>query len=422
MNILFLKKEKNEKKNIKNIFGSKSISNRILLISSFCKNQITKIKNLSNAEDVKIMINFLKKTKINIYKKKKDFYILGNLKKIKTKKVYLKNAGTVVRPIFFLSNFFTKKSLIIEVNKSMQKRTINDLYKVSKKINGSINFIKNKGYLPSINFKSKINYKKIKINCNNSSQYASSLLMIMNIFKKKNLFYLKKITSYFYIILTLKIIKMFGISIKIKKNRKTFIFTNGKYKSCKKIIIENDFSSLSYFFFKSLFVEYIIKFKSLTKKICQGDIKIINCLKKIGMKFFINDFIFFFYYKSKKIRNIKINCIDIPDSSISLILLIFCKVKRIKITNIKSWNFKESNRFISTSMELKKIGSKIKTGKNWMIIKNFALRKKLLLKTYNDHRILMCFSILNKILKMYICNPNCVKKTFENYIFEMFKN
>ncbi|MGX7589207.1 3-phosphoshikimate 1-carboxyvinyltransferase [Candidatus Vidania fulgoroideorum] len=423
MNIFFLKKF-NKKNIIKNIYGSKSISNRILLISSFCKNKVTVIKNLSNSEDTKIMINFLLNIDIKIYKKNCNLYVLGNLKKIRKKKIFLKNAGTVVRPIFFLSNFFTKKYINITGNLSMHKRTISELYNISKYLNGTTIFNKNSGYLPSKNLRSKLKYKKIKVNCKKSSQYASSLLMVLNIFNVKNLLVLYNISSYFYITLTLKIIKLFGIKVKLKKYKdKIYLFTIGKYDSCKKVLVENDFSSISYFFLKSFFIKKISKFTSYTRKIHQGEIKILNCLNKIGMNIFIKNNIFFFYVSNKKVRNLEVNCIDIPDSSISILLLILNNIERIKLFNIRSWNFKESNRILSTSCEFKRIGTKIKFGKNWIIIKKRFMVRNFFLKTHNDHRILMCFSILRIFFKnFYICNPNCVKKTFENYIFEMFSN
>ncbi|WDI79318.1 hypothetical protein ONB67_00430 [Candidatus Vidania fulgoroideae] len=424
MNILFFKKK--IKKNKINIFGSKSISNRVIIISSLCDKQITKIENLSNSEDTKIIINFLLKINIKIYKKENFFYILGKVKKIKNKNTYLKNAGTVVRPIFFLSNFFTVKNINILGNLSMQKRTIKELNNISNRLGGKTLFLKKKGYIPSKNFKSKIKHKKVEINCFKSSQYASSLLISLSVFKKRNFFCLKKISSYFYILLTLKIIKLFKIKVKKKlKNKNILIFTKGKYQSCKNITIENDFSSLSYFFLKLFFLKKkVFKFVSVTTQIYQGDIKILNCLKKIGFFFFKKNRIFFFFKKKKKkIKNLKINCKDIPDSSMSITLLIFSKLKRIKIFNIRSWNFKESNRIFSISNELKKIGCKIKRGKNWLIIKRYIFRKKnFFLKTYNDHRILMCFFLIKKYFKnFFVCNPVCVKKTFENFIFEIMK-
>ncbi|AXN02515.1 3-phosphoshikimate 1-carboxyvinyltransferase [Candidatus Vidania fulgoroideae] len=423
MNILFFKKKIKEKISV---LGSKSISNRVLMISSLCNKQITKIENLSNSEDTKIMINFLLKTKVKIYKKENFFYVLGKITKIKNKNIFLKNAGTVIRPIFFLSNFFTVKNINILGNLSMQKRTIKELNNVSNSLGGKTFFFKKKGYIPSKNYRSKIKHKKIKVNCFKSSQYASSLLIVLPIFKNKNFFFLTNISSYFYILLTLKIIKLFNIKIKKKLvNKNIFIFTKGKYKSCKNITIENDFSSLSYFFFKLFFLKKrVFKFISITKQIHQGDVKILNCLKKIGIFIFKENRNFYLFFKKKKIKNLKVNCKDIPDSSMSIPLLIFKKIKRIKIFNIRSWNFKESNRIFSISNELKKMGCKIKRGKNWLIIKKFFINnnKKFFLKTYNDHRILMCFFLVKKYFKkFFVCNSTCVKKTFENFIFEILK-
>ncbi|MGX7589051.1 hypothetical protein ACWNYO_00590 [Candidatus Vidania fulgoroideorum] len=417
MNFFYYKRNSLHNNKI-NIRGSKSISNRIIFISCLLNKQITKINNISDSEDTNIIINFFIFFGINIYSKKNILYILGkNI--VVFKKFFFKNAGTVVRPIYFLSHFITKKSFCIYGNKSMQRRSVYDLYKETINIGGKSFFKRKFGFLPIKVYNSYIYKKKINISCLKSSQYASSIIMGIVFFFKKNYFLVKNLSSYFYILLTLKIINLFGINVKIKKKKNDCkIFTKGKYRSCGDITVENDFSSLSYFFLQSFYRSKLYLFKSSTNTIYQGDEKIINCIKVLGFKVIKIEKNYFFFTVRKKVRNFVVNCIDIPDASMGLCLMIF--IKRIKLFNIKSWNYKESNRIVSISNEIKKIGIRVKKGKNWIILKRFSIKNNFLLKTYNDHRILMCFFLIRNFFKCFIIlNPNCVKKTFKNFLLKM---
>ncbi|MGX7582966.1 hypothetical protein [Candidatus Vidania fulgoroideorum] len=403
----------------KTIPCSKSVANRIIIISKIYNISI-RIRNFLISEDIKIMLNFIKTLGSIIYRKGKEVKIYNIVSK-KKNNFYVKNAGTVIRNIISYLCFSNFK-LKLDGNKNMRRRSLEDLCNSLKEIGFNVFFLKKKNFLPlkTSNINSYNHKKKLVIDCKKSSQYATSLLINLPFLIKKNLFLLIKNinSSYSYINLTIKILRKFNISlIKIKYNYfiiKPFIRENYRLK---KIIIEKDFTSISYIFFFLITNNINNILLKTKKKSKQGDKKLLNIFNNFLFKNFIinKKIVIYKNILSKKIRNIVINCKNIPDSGMGFLCL-FKITKRLKLFNIKSLNYKETNRIYAISKEMRKIGFLTKEGKNWLIIKKNKIRNTKI-RSYNDHRIAMVFYIFSFSLKykLIINNPNCVKKTFYNF-------
>ncbi|MDH3004883.1 MAG: 3-phosphoshikimate 1-carboxyvinyltransferase [Candidatus Shikimatogenerans sp. JK-2022] len=398
-----LKFKKKRKKKLKiKITGSKSESNRLLIIKKLYKK--IKLFNISNSNDTKLMLKAL------------------NNKKKKTK-INIKDAGTVLR--FLISYFTIKKNydIILTGTKRMKKRPIYYLVKALKSIGGNIKYLKKIGY-PPIRIKGKkIIKKNIFINSNISSQYITSLILI-GPFLKKGLIIklLKEKISLSYIKMTIKIFKKLNFNIKIKKNY--IIIKKNKEKNKKKFFIESDWSSISYFYsiLSILDDNKKIFFSYFKKKSLQGD----SIIRKIYKKFFGIKTIF---YKKKKIliykkknfkfkkKFLKINLKSTPDIAQTLILT--CSILKIKclLTGLNSLKIKETNRLKALKKELFKIGIETKITDESIEIINFFKNKKknIFIKTYKDHRMAMAFSVVAIKKKIFIENPKTVKKSYPNF-------
>ncbi|WGH27702.1 MAG: 3-phosphoshikimate 1-carboxyvinyltransferase [Candidatus Shikimatogenerans bostrichidophilus] len=387
-----------KKKIIKiNISGSKSESNRLLVIKKLFNN--IKLINLSNSNDTKIMINSLNN---------------------ENKKINIKDAGTVMR---FLISYFsiTNEKKILTGSKRMKDRPIFYLVESLKKIGAKIKYLKKRGYPPIEIIGNKIKKNKIYIKSNISSQYITSLILIAPKLKNGLKIYLsnKKI-SFSYIKMTINILKKLKFNIKYKNN---IIIINNKKKIKKiKYYIESDWSSASYFYSIITLINNIkLKLKYFKKKSLQGDSIIVKIYKKyfgIKTKFKKNKILIYKKKKFKYPKYLKLNLESTPDIAQTIILT--CSVLKIKcsLKGLQTLKIKETDRLKALKKELKKIGIITKINNKSIKIIKFIKNnnKKILIKTYKDHRMAMAFSILainNK--NLIIENPNTVNKSYPNF-------
>ncbi|MDH3004523.1 MAG: 3-phosphoshikimate 1-carboxyvinyltransferase [Candidatus Shikimatogenerans sp. JK-2022] len=396
----YKKNNKYKKKYIKiDITGSKSETNRLLIIKKLYNN--IKLYNLSNSNDTKLMLYALKSN--------------NNI-------INVKDAGTVMR---FLISYFSiqnKKITILTGTKRMKQRPIYNLILALKQLDCNIKYLKHNGYPPIKIIGKKIIKNKIKIKSNISSQFISSLILIGS--KLKNgliIKLLKNKISLSYIYMTINILKKLNFKINIKNN---YIFINNlkKIKKKKKFLIESDWSSASYFYLLlSVFKKKKIILTKFKKKSYQGD-SIISYIynKYFGIKTKFkkkNNIIIYNKKKFKKIKYLKLNLKSTPD--IAQTIIVTCSILKIKclLKGLDTLKIKETDRLIALKNELKKIGTYTKITNNSIeIIKiNKIPKKKIIINTYNDHRMAMSFSAFSLKRNIIIENPKTVKKSYPNF-------
>ncbi|MGX7576926.1 hypothetical protein ACT2CI_00575 [Candidatus Vidania fulgoroideorum] len=390
--------------------SSKSICNRLLFLS-FLDGGNFKIFNYLNSVDTNIMIKNLKILGLLMFRKKNFIYTSVVFKKLFFK-FFFKNAGTCARPIlFYLMTVNQKKNIFLDGDSHMRKRPLLSIYNIFVKIfksNKKI-FFKNFFNFPIFLFKGKCFFKKNFLFYNEyiSSQFLSSFFLCLK-FKKFYFFY-KNIVSYNYFFLTLNIISYYGLKF-VKFGNSLFFYYFKKNK--KNFFLKPDIISCSYYFLNIFFLKK--KFNTfLSKNDIQSEFFIINILKSVFLYFYKFDYIKCVPYV-RNVRSISIDCFYLIDSSILFTIFFLINIKFIKLYNIYNWSFKECNRIRCISKELKKIGCLVYFGKNWIFIEKKKIRKNFFLKTYNDHRIALCFfNFFN--FKISINNPNCIKKTFPNF-------
>jgi 3-phosphoshikimate 1-carboxyvinyltransferase len=364
--------------------GSKSIANRALILASLSSKKIN-LKNIPECDDTK--------------------YLKLALKELKKKnpKIYTGNAGTTTRFITALSTLQGKK-ITINGDKRMHERPIKELTQALNKLGAKIE--DNNGCPPLIIHPQKLKGGKIKIKGNISSQYISALLMVAP-FAENNteINIVQKLCSKPYVDMTLKLIKAFGLNIKNHNYKKFTIKGNQKIKAPKSFTIESDASSASYIgAYAALHPSQKIILENIHKNSIQGDIKFLTYLKKL---------------KSSKTLNFN----ETPDLVMTFAILAMFKKGKTRFTNIENLRIKETDRLAALKNEISKLGIKVKTGKAFIEIE--GNRKKLLtlpnspkisIETYNDHRIAMCFGIIQDLIPcLKIKNPDCVSKSYTTF-------
>lgn len=400
----------NTSKNIKgiiNITGSKSESNRALIINSIYKN-ILQINNLSNSEDTEIMIN-----------------ILNN--KSHNNKIYdIHHAGTTMR---FLTAYFAiqnNNTTTLTGSARMKERPIKILVNCLKKLGANIKYLNEYGFPPIKIYNYNYTNNTIDITTKISSQYISALMLIGSKIKKGlKINLIGNPVSQPYINMTLNLLNKVNVLGYWKENYIYIPFT--KQITQQYITIESDWSSASYYYsLAALSKTCLIKLKMYKKNSLQGDSKIVDIYKKffnIKTKFTSNNTIILtkidktvsFYTKK-----IHLNLQNTPD--IAQTIIITCVALKIKcyLTGLSTLKIKETDRLKALHKELLKLGVITKITRDSIEIIDFKkkinLNKKYTyIETYNDHRMAMSFTPLCLKYKIGIINPDVVNKSYPDF-------
>ncbi|WGH25065.1 MAG: 3-phosphoshikimate 1-carboxyvinyltransferase [Candidatus Shikimatogenerans bostrichidophilus] len=388
-----------------NICGSKSETNRLLIIKKLYKNVYIRLSNTSNSNDAKLMALSLR-TRKNV--------------------INVQDAGTVMRFLVAYFSILKDRTVILTGTERMKKRPIYHLVKALNKIGCDIKYMKNIGYPPILIKGKKIYKNKIKINSKISSQYISSLILIGP--KLKNGLIIKlsgdKI-SLSYIKLTISILKKLKFNIKFRKNYIIIKPFKSKSKEKIKYNIESDWSSASYFYsiISILDRNKKIILKKYKRNSLQGDSKILFIYYKyfgIVTKFKNKHKIII--KKKKNFIYPKYFTLDLKSTpDIAQTIIVTCALLKIKclLTGLKTLKIKETDRLIALQNELKKIGVfTIITNNSIEIIKFKEIKnynKNIIINTYKDHRMAMSFSVLAIKNEIFIENPKTVNKSYPNF-------
>ena len=364
-----------------NLPSSKSISNRLLIIKALAKNNF-KIKNLSNSNDTKILsqaLNALENT-INI-----------------------NDAGTSFRFITSFLALQANKEFVLTGSDRLKERPIKELVQTLQKMGAKIEYLDKEGFAPLKIVGRKLDGGGIEINGGISSQFISSILLIApNLEKGIKLKITGKIVSKPYILMTLQLMNEFkikwtwkGDTIRIKKQ--PYISKN--------YYVESDWSAASFWFqIAALSNDFNITLNGLKKDSIQGDKKVLEIFKNIGVSsVFKNEKLILTQTKKKSFAK-EINLIETPDLYQPLKCTLFAKNIITKFTGLETLKNKETDRVSAVKRELRK------------------LTRKAPIETYNDHRMAMSFAPLClKFEALQINNIEVVNKSYPRFWDDLIK-
>ncbi|QCI16557.1 3-phosphoshikimate 1-carboxyvinyltransferase [Buchnera aphidicola (Aphis craccivora)] len=397
--------------------GSKSISNRVLLLSALT-NGTTTISNLLDSEDTQYMLSALKKIGIfySLSDKNKTCYIHGNSQSFEVKhpiSLFLGNAGTAIRPLLSAFSLYTN-NVTLTGNNRMHERPIKHLVNALQQGGAIIEYKNNLGY-PPVSTKGGFIGGLITLNGSISSQFLTSLLIIAPLALKNTTIFIKgNLVSKPYIDITIKLIKLFGIDIRHDSYSVFYITGNQQYKTPGNYTIEGDASSASYFLAAAAIKGGSVKVVGVGKKSIQGDIKFATVLEKMGA--IINWGDSFIISTKSKLKAIDLDMNHIPDAAMTIAIVALFAQGTTILRNIYNWRVKETDRLSAMTKELKKVGAIVKEGKDFLSITPTDSLKSAEINTYDDHRMAMCFSLLClSNVGVKIINPNCVIKTYPKY-------
>jgi pentafunctional AROM polypeptide len=396
--------------------GSKSLTNRFLLLSALCRST-TKIKSGLLSEDTQIMTVALKNLKIcSISTYKNDFEVTGMDWEEGSKDIYVGNAGTAARFLTAICALLPGET-VIHGSSRMHERPIKDLVDAINSIKPQCTYLSKEGYLPILVKGEPSQGGRITLNCSLSSQYASSILMAAPLAKNDTELILtgdSEPVSISYIQMTVQAMKLFGAQIETKSDTEYYVKATG-YSSPGEILVEPDATSASYFFALAALHKKTIEIQGLGSESIQGELEFVEVLRKMGCEVCTTKNTT--KVTGKDLRSVQVNMNRCTDSSLTAAILMATCDGISEITGIDNQQVKECNRLDALIKELGKTGVLVEKIENGIRIhRNTSLNGNYPINTYGDQRIAMSFAVLGTVVKgLSIKNKQVVNKTFPSY-------
>ncbi|MBO0941736.1 bifunctional 3-phosphoshikimate 1-carboxyvinyltransferase/cytidylate kinase [Acidovorax temperans] len=418
--------------------GSKSISNRVLLLSALSLGTTT-VYDLLASDDTRVMLDGLRQIGCEVEESGSTVRItgLGGRKPVSPCSLFMGNAGTAMRPLTAALALLGGEFELSGVPR-MHERPIGDLVDALRQLGCHIDYLGNPGYPPlriahSNGVPALALNQPIQVRGDVSSQFLTALLMALPLVATQTAVHIEvvgELISKPYIAITLQLLARFGIQVHHDNWQRFTIPAGSQYQSPGSIYVEADASSASYFIAlgaiaSSAEASNSIKIQGVGLDSIQGDIRFVEAAQAMGAKVTGGPNWLEVQRGAWPLKAIDLDCNHIPDAAMTLAVMALYATGTTTLRNIASWRVKETDRIAAMANELRKLGATVQEGADYIQITPPASAehwKAASIHTYDDHRVAMCFSLATfnpAQLPVRIEDPKCVAKTFPDY-FEAF--
>ncbi|OBT11419.1 3-phosphoshikimate 1-carboxyvinyltransferase [Shewanella sp. UCD-FRSSP16_17] len=404
-----------------NIPGSKSISNRALLLATLAKGKTT-LTNLLDSDDIRYMLASLKQLGVQYELSDNNTVCelegLGNpITAKQAETLFLGNAGTAMRPLCAALTLGSGE-FTLTGEPRMEERPIGDLVDSLRQLGASVTYLKNDGFPPLTINADGLNGGEVEIAGDLSSQFLTALLMVAPLTKDSvNINIKGELVSKPYIDITIALMAQFGVEVINHDYRRFEIKSGQQYVSPGKVLVEGDASSASYFLAAGAIQGGEVKVTGVGKLSIQGDVKFADVLEKMGADIEWGDD--YIISRQAKLTAVDLDMNHIPDAAMTIATAALFAEGTTRITNIYNWRIKETDRLAAMATELRKVGATVEEGHDYISVTPPAVLNTADIDTYNDHRMAMCFSMMAFApCGITINDPDCTSKTFPTYFSE----
>lgn len=410
MNILEVKVLKKPTTAAIEIPGSKSYTNRALVMAALTKGP-TILDNPLYSEDTNAMIACLRTLGLRIETSTNQITIFDDISIIPraSYELFAKDSGTTIR---FMTALLcvVPGTKIIKGSSRLNDRPINDLIVALKLLGAEINYLETEGQSPiEILSSSLYSESEVTIDASISSQFLSALLMIAPLLDGLKIHLRGKLISKPYVDMTIDAMHEWGVDV-LKMTESSYFIRRNQHYQKDQYVIEGDFSSAGYFFAIAALTKSTITLKNLNPHSLQADRKFLNILISMGNEIKINNDEITII--GKAILPLSIDMEDCPDQVQTMAVLASFAKGITKISGVRSLRLKETERIQALKKELAKMGIKTEDTHDTLTIYG-GQPQAAIIETYNDHRMAMAFAVAGTHLPgMKIRNPEVVNKTF----------
>ena len=411
--------------------GSKSISNRVLLLAALCEG-VTAIHDLLDSDDTRVMLDSLQTLGCHITREGNTVHIsgLGAALPVQQAKLFLGNAGTAMRPLTaalaVLGGDFELGGI-----PRMHERPIGDLVQALRQLGCQIDYLGNDGFPPLRIGRPALQLNQpIQVRGDVSSQFLTALLMALPLVARSDIVIevVGELISRPYIEITVNLLQRFGVTVQRQGWQRFTIAAGSRLRSPGSLHVEADASSASYFIALGALASkapHGIRIQGVGADSIQGDIRFIDAARQMGAEISSGPNWLHVCRAQWPLKAIDLDCNHIPDAAMTLAVMALYANGPSTLRNIASWRVKETDRIAAMATELRKLGAQVVEGADFLQIEPLPATdwKAASIHTYDDHRIAMCFSLAAfnpASLPVRIEDPKCVGKTFPDYFETLF--
>ncbi|WPH22103.1 bifunctional 3-phosphoshikimate 1-carboxyvinyltransferase/cytidylate kinase [Variovorax paradoxus] len=418
--------------------GSKSISNRVLLLAALASGTTT-VHDLLDSDDTRVMLDALRALGCGIDAAGSTLRITGIGGQLKPGEpllpLFLGNAGTAMRPLTAALSLLGGDFELSGVPR-MHERPIGDLVDALTQLGCRIDYLGNPGYPPlrirPVDHAALVLDAPIRVRGDVSSQFLTALLLALPLAARKDIVIevVGELISKPYIEITLNLLARFGIAVRREGWERFTIPAGSRYSSPGDIHVEADASSASYFIALGAIAtgasgQDSIRIEGVGADSIQGDIRFIEAAQQMGAQVDSGPNWLDVRRGAWPLKAIDLDANHIPDAAMTLAVMALYAAGPSTLRNIASWRVKETDRIDAMANELRKLGATVDSGPDFIRVHPLerSVWQAASIRTYDDHRVAMCFSLaaFNPAgLPVRILEPHCVAKTFPDYFETLF--
>ena len=423
--------------------GSKSISNRVLLLAALCDGTTT-LRGLLDSDDTRVMLDALRSLgcRIDALDGATRVCGLGGKLAVRSAKLFLGNAGTAMRPLTAVLALLTAAQggdFELDGVARMRERPIGDLVDALRAIGCRIDTLGDPGCPPLRVHGGHLDLSRaIRVRGDVSSQFLTALLMALPLVATKGEVVVEvdgELISKPYVELTLAMLARFGASIRNEGWRRFTIAAHGAatsaYRSPGELHVEADASAASYFVALGAIAATdgrCIRIEGVGSESIQGDLRFVDAALRMGAHILREPDALEIRRGRWPLHAIRLDCNHIPDAAMTLAVMALFAQGTSRLDNIASWRVKETDRIAAMAAELRKLGACVVDGADFIEITPPERWHAATLETYDDHRMAMCLALAafnplagaDPAVPLRILDPRCVGKTYPEYFETLF--
>ena len=404
-----------------NLPGSKSVSNRALLLAALARGT-TVLTNLLDSDDVRHMLNALTALGVN-YTLSSDrtrcevIGCGGPLRAGKALELFLGNAGTAMRPLA-AALCLGSNDVVLTGEPRMKERPIGHLVDALRQGGAQIDYLEQENY-PPLRLRGGFTGGDVAVDGSVSSQFLTALLMTAPLAASDTVITIKgDLVSKPYIDITLNMMARFGVAVDNQRYQRFVVKGGQHYQAPGEYLVEGDASSASYFLAAGAIRGGTVKVTGIGRGSMQGDIRFADVLEKMGATVTWGDD--FIACTRGELNGIDMDMNHIPDAAMTIATAALFARGTTTLRNIYNWRVKETDRLFAMATELRKVGAEVEEGEDYIRITPPAALTAAEIGTYNDHRMAMCFSLVAlSDTPVTILDPKCTAKTFPDYFDQL---
>ncbi|WP_334154525.1 bifunctional 3-phosphoshikimate 1-carboxyvinyltransferase/cytidylate kinase [Tepidimonas sp.] len=416
--------------------GSKSISNRVLLLAALCDG-VTVIEDLLDSDDTRVMLEALATLGCGLERlgptRVRVRGLAGRLH-VREARLFLGNAGTAMRPLTAALTVLTALQggrFELSGVPRMHERPIGDLVDALRQLGGTIEDLGQPGYPPlAVGAPAPTPLRldaPIRVRGDVSSQFLTALLLALPLAAQTRTVTIEvvgELISKPYIEITLRLLARFGVDVQREGWSRFTIPAGARYTTPGRIHVEGDASSASYFVALGAIAatDAPVTIEGVGLDSIQGDIRFVEAAQAMGAHVEGEANRLHVRRGAWPLRALDLDCNHIPDAAMTLAVMALYADGPTTLRHIGSWRVKETDRIAAMAAELRQLGATVDEGPDWLRVHPLGADgrgwRAAAIHTYDDHRMAMCASLaaFNPArVPVRILDPQCVGKTFPDY-------